>query len=264
MHPRISLNTISSLTWPLADDLAMLDRLDAPRFGFPLLKISDDIDAGIAAISESGRSVTCVAASTASLLTPEEALAGLTPAIDAAHALDSPLCYFTSGPTPVGTSTDQAFEELVAAIASPIAYAQELGVQLAVENNSVTNRTLGFVHTVADTFWLSRETGLGVCLELQNCWYERDLPRLFRENVSRLGLVQVSDFLVGEDLRLNRRALGDGSMPLAWLIETLLDAGYDGLFDIEVIGPSVDREGPEKALHRSVDWLSELLAELGA
>ena len=84
------------------------------------------------------------------------------------------------------------------------------------------------------------------------------------QHVARLGIVQVSDFRVGEALRLNRRVPGDGSMPLAWMIETLLEAGYPGLFDIELIGPSVDAEGPEAALRRSVDWLGERLTEYGA
>ena len=48
------------------------------------------------------------------------------------------------------------------------------------------------------------------------------------------------------------------------MIETLLEAGYPGLFDIEVIGPSIDAEGPEAALRRSVEWLSERLTEYGA
>jgi sugar phosphate isomerase/epimerase len=53
-------------------------------------------------------------------------------------------------------------------------------------------------------------------------------------------------------------------MPLVWMISELLQAGYPGLFDIEVIGPSIDAEGPEAALRRSADWLSDLLTELGA
>ncbi len=266
MHPRISLNTISSLTWSLEDDLAMLDRLEAPNFGFPLLKIENDLGSGIEKIRTTGRPVACVAASTAnaSMLTSEDALAVLAPAIDAAQALDCPLCYFTSGPTPERMPTDQACQALAAALPSSMAYARDKGVRLAIENNSVTNRSLGFVHTLVDTIRVCDETGLQICLELQNCWYEADLPRLFRENVSRIGIVQVSDFRVGEELRLNRRALDDGSMPLVWMIEALLDAGYDGLFDIEVIGPSIDQEGPESALRRSADWLSERLEEVGA
>lgn len=266
MHPRISLNTISSLTWPLQRDLAMLDRLGASCFGFPLLKIEDDIEAGIQAIRTNGPPVSCVAASTAdvSLLTSQSALEALAPAIDVAQAVDSPLCYFTSGRTPARLPTDQAFDQLVAALPASVDYARQKGVQLAVENNSVTNRTIGFVHTLVDTLRLSAEADLTICLELQNCWYERDLPRLFREGISRIGLVQVSDFRVGEELRLNRRPLGDGSMPVSWLVEQLLEAGYAGCFDIEVIGPSVDQEGPEEALRRSADWLSERLVEMGA
>jgi len=266
MHPRISINTISTLAWPLADDLALLDRLDAPSFGFPLLKIEDDLDGGVAAIRKTGRKVACVAASSAdaSLLDPDDALAVLRPAIDVAQALSSPLCYFTTGRTPPRMTTDDACAALVAALPPAIAYAKARGVALAVENNSVTTRRTGFVHTLPDSVRLAEETGTLICLELQNCWYERDLARLFREHVAHLGIVQVSDFRVGEALRLNRSVPGDGSMPLAWMIGALLDAGYAGLFEIELIGPHVDAEGPEAALRRSVDWLGERLTELGA
>jgi sugar phosphate isomerase/epimerase len=266
MHPRISINTISSLTWPLVDDLALLDRLGATRLGFPLLKIENDVESGVEEIRQTGIEVACVAASTAeaSLLDPEDALEALRPAIDVADALGSPLCYFTSGRTPERMSTDDAFAALVAALPPSVAYAADRGVRLAVENNSVTNRNIGFVHTLPDAIQLAREADIQICLELQNCWYERDLSRLFRDHVAHIGIVQVSDFRVGEELRLNRRVPGDGSMPLVWMISELLQAGYSGLFDIEVIGPSIDAEGPEAALRRSADWLSDLLTELGA
>jgi sugar phosphate isomerase/epimerase len=48
------------------------------------------------------------------------------------------------------------------------------------------------------------------------------------------------------------------------MIGQLLEAGYDGLFEIELIGESIEAEGPEAALRRSVEWLSEQLTELGA
>lgn len=266
MHPRISLNTISSLTWPLERDLAMLERLGAPHFGFPLLKLEGDVGSGIEQIRDSDRPVACVAASTAraSLLTSEDALAALAPAIDVAHAVQSPICYFTSGTTPERMPTDEARDALVAALPASTEYARRKGVRLAIENNSVTNRSIGFVHTLVDTIRLCEEADLEICLELQNCWYEADLPRLLGEHIARVGIVQVSDFRVGESLQLNRRVLGDGSMPLPWLIEILLEAGYEGVFDIETIGPSIDEEGPESALRRSAEWLSGLLEELGA
>lgn len=266
MHPRISINTISTLSWSLADDLALLERLDAPNFGLPLLKLERDVDAGIAAIRKAGRPVACVAASTAdvSLLDPEAALAVLRPAIDVARALASPICYFTSGRTPPRMTTDDACAALAKALVPAIDYAAGQGIRLAIENNSMSNRRGGFVHTLRDTIRLCEETGVGICLELQNCWYERDLARLFREHVDRIALVQVSDFLVGDPLWLNRRVPGDGSIPLEFMLGALLEAGYAGLFDIEVIGPQIDAEGPEAALERSAAWLGARLEELGA
>lgn len=266
MHPRISINTISTLAWPLADDLALLDRFGPCPFGFPLLKIEEDLEAGIAAICRTGRRVACVAASsaTASLLDPDDALAVLRPAIETAEALASPLCYFTSGHSPERMTTDEACETLARSLGKSVAFAASRGIRLAIENNSMTTRKSGFVHTLADSIWLAEAADLQICLELQNCWYERELARLFQKHVSRLGIVQVSDFRVGEELRLNRRVPGDGSMPLEWLLGALLDAGYAGLFELELIGPAIDAEGPEVALRRSVDWLSERLTKLGA
>jgi len=266
MHPRISINTITTLAWPLADDLALLERFGDAPFGFPLLKIENDLEAGVEAIRRTGRRVACVAASTAdaSLLDPNDALAVLRPAIDVAQRLGSPLCYFTSGRAPARMTTHEACDQLVRALGPAVAHARSRGVRLAIENNSMTTRKSGFVHTLEDSIWLAESADLQICLELQNCWYERDLRRMFREGVPRFGIVQVSDFRVGEELRLNRRVPGDGSMPLEWMIRELLDAGYDGLFEIELIGPALDAEGPESALRRSVDWLSERLTEYGA
>src|SRR5579859_7076172 len=73
LHPRVSINTLSSFNWPLAQDLALLATLGVRHFGFPMLKIEADIPAGIGAIRASGLDVACVAASASnsSLLDPD-------------------------------------------------------------------------------------------------------------------------------------------------------------------------------------------------
>jgi sugar phosphate isomerase/epimerase len=266
VHPRVSINTLSSFNWPLAQDLALLKELGVQHFGFPMLKIDTAVPAGIAAIRASGLNVASVAASASysSLLEPESALAALKPAIDVAAALGSPLCYFTSGTSPADTSTDALCEALSAALQPSNAYAAERGVRLAIENNSVTTRHMGYVHTIRDAIQLAEEAGIQICLELQNCWVERGLPDLFRRHAGLFGVVQVSDYKVGEELRLNRRVPGDGSMPLVWLIEQMLEAGYTGLFEIEVLGPHIEAEGYPSAIRRSADWVSNLLDRCGA
>jgi sugar phosphate isomerase/epimerase len=57
---------------------------------------------------------------------------------------------------------------------------------------------------------------------------------------------------------------GDGAIPLERLLAQLLDAGYPGPFDLELLGPEIDREGPDAALRRGADWLRAALARLGA
>jgi len=266
LHPRVSINTLSSFNWSLERDLTLLAELGVRHFGFPMLKIEKDVPGGIAAIRTSGLDVACVAASASnsSLLDGDAALAVLKPAIDTASTLGSPLCYFTSGKSPPGGTTDAACAALVAALGPARIYAAERGVRLAIENNSVTTRHIGFVHSLRDAIQLAEEADIQICLELQNCWVERGLAHLFRAHAGRLGVVQVSDYLVGEDMRLNRRVPGDGSIPLVWLIEQLLEAGYGGLFEIEVLGPHIESEGYDAAIRRSADWLSGVLERCGA
>jgi sugar phosphate isomerase/epimerase len=266
MHPRVSINALSSFNWPLAQDLALLKELGVRHFGFPMLKIDADVPAGTAAIRASGIDVASVAASAShsSLLEADAALAALKPAIDTAATLGSRLCYFTSGTSPSGSNTDALCAALAAALQPANAYAAQRGVRLAIENNSVTTRHMGFVHTIRDAIQLAEEADIQICLELQNCWVERDLPQLFRAHAGRFGVVQVSDYKVGEEVRLNRRVPGDGSMPLVWLIEQMLEAGYTGLFEIEVLGSHIESEGYPSAIRRSADWLSNLLDRLGA
>ena len=265
MHPRVSINALSSFNWPLAQDFALLKELDVRHYGFPMLKIDADVSAGIAAVRASGLNIASVAASAShsSLLEADSALAALKPAIDTAAALNSPLCYFTSGTSPADTSTDALCEALTKALQPANAYAAERGVRLAIENNSVTTRHMGYVHTIRDAIQLAEEAGIQICLELQNCWVERGLPELFRKHAKLFGVIQVSDYKVGEELRLNRRVPGDGSMPLEWLIGQALEAGYTGLFEIEVLGPHIESEGYPSAIRRSAEWLSNLLDRLG-
>jgi sugar phosphate isomerase/epimerase len=266
LHSRVSINTLSSFNWPLAQDLALVAELGVRHFGFPMLKIDEDVPGGVAAIQASGLDVACVAASASnsSLLDPDAAFAVLKPAIDTATTLGSPLCYFTSGKSLPGGTTDAACEALVAALQPARAYAAQRGVRLGIENNSTTTRHLGFVHTLRDAIQLAEEADIQICLELQNCWVERGLAGLFRAHAGRFGVVQVSDYRVGEDVRLNRRVPGDGSIPLVWLIEQLLEAGYTGLFEIEVLGPHIEAEGYAPAIRRSADWLSGVLERCGA
>jgi sugar phosphate isomerase/epimerase len=56
---------------------------------------------------------------------------------------------------------------------------------------------------------------------------------------------------------------GDGAIPLERILGWILEAGFEGAFDLELIGPRIDREGHVQAVRRAGDWLGETLVRLG-
>jgi sugar phosphate isomerase/epimerase len=73
----------------------------------------------------------------------------------------------------------------------------------------------------------------------------------------------VSDYAVGTLSTPNRLVPGDGDIPIERILRDVLDAGYTGMFDIELIGPRIEDEGYGPAISRSVDWLTGALTRLG-
>lgn len=263
-HPRISVSVVSAMRWPVARTLDFLSGLGVAAVSLTMARLGNPPDEVIDLIGGSGMKVASVGTGGASLIDDAQTTLGhLRPLIDVAAALNCPSAFTVSGPAPERMPTDEAFDRLVAMMGLANGYAIQSGVRLGVEHNSIANRELGFVSSLAAACELGAQADLGVVVELQNCWHERDLPRLFREHHERFLIVNVSDFKVGEDLKFNRRVPGDGSIPLEWLIGELLDAGYTGYFDIEFLGPAIEAEGYETAIARSVEWLAERLTRWG-
>lgn len=263
-HPRISVTTISSWSWSVEQDISFLKQEGIAAMGVPMTKFGEHRDEAIAAVARSGLAITAVSAGVGSMIDSQaQTLAALKPSIDAARAMGASSLYFLTGPTPPAMATDEAFAAFLSCIPATLAYAREQGVALSVEHNSMSSREIGFVHTLEGAEQLCREAGLGICLELQNCWFEPNLARRFRDTIDLITIAQVSDYLVGETIKMNRRVPGDGSMPLEWLLGHLLDAGYKGYFEIEVVGPAIEAEGYESAIRRSVEWLDQRLVGWG-
>jgi sugar phosphate isomerase/epimerase len=264
VHPRVSVNPISSFNWTLEQDVDFYECVGVETIAIPFFKFADRPREGIEAIRRAGfRCSTLSTGGPCLIESGAQTLEILTGAIDVASALDCPSFYTVTGPTLPRMTTDDAYARLVETLGPANAYARSRGVRLAIEPTAIATRHHGFVHTLADAVDLSRDADIGICLDLQNCWYERSLPRLFRQNVDRFVVVQVSDFLVSEELRFNRRVPGDGSMPLEWMLGLLLDSGYQGYFDLEILGPAIEAEGYPSAIRRSVDWMSERLGTWG-
>lgn len=192
-----------------------------------------------------------------------EATANLLQAIDIAATLGATNVYLLTGGR--GSLTwEQAAERFADLVATCKARAQASGVTLLVENASSFNADIHIAHTLADTITLAEIAGIGVCIELHACWAEAGLEGLLRRAIPITGLVQVSDYVLGDRTAPCRAVPGDGTIPLQRILGGVLDAGYQGLFDLELVGPRIEAEGAGAATTRGAQRLSELLTTLGA
>ena len=117
-----------------------------------------------------------------------------------------------------------------------------------------------------DAVDVAERTGLGVIVDFANCWMERDLGEVIARAAPHIALVQIDDVVIGGPGRPSpggRVNIGDGDLPVQRLLQYVLAAGYQGPFDLEVLGPVVEAEGYEASLRRGVALASGFLTEAG-
>ncbi len=188
-----------------------------------------------------------------------EAAGSLSRALAIARALGAKSLYLLTGGR--GSLDWDAAAERFATLIAPF---RECGIPLLIENASALNADIHMAHTLRDTIELAEQAGIGLCIDLHSCWAEAGLASLFRRASPLIGLVQPSDYILGDRSTPCRAVPGDGAIPLERLIGELLEAGYQGVFDIELLGPRIETEGPRIAIQRAAEHMSEILVRLGA
>jgi sugar phosphate isomerase/epimerase len=192
-----------------------------------------------------------------------EPRADLSRMIEAAQALGARTVYLVSGGHGSLTWEDAA-ETFSRAIAPCVEQAKAAGVELAVENALALQADRHITHSLRDAVTLAERSGIGVCIDIFGCWAEAGLRESIERAVALGGLVQVSDYILGDRFLPSRAVPGDGAIPLERILEWILAAGYSGGFDFELIGPRIDQEGHLDATRRAATNVSELLESLGA
>lgn len=83
-----------------------------------------------------------------------------------------------------------------------------------------------------------------------------DLPAL----TPHIGIVHLGDRSRPHSVDQDRLPLGAGSLQLSELVRGLLDAGYVGDFDVELIGPAIEHGNYEALLKGSQEFFERVLA----
>ena len=268
MHPRVSLSAISTASWGLDEDLAFYAQAGVTNVGISVAKLERfGWDEGTRLVVDAGLRVTNLIGLGPFHLAEQDRWESqrerLGRVLDTATAVGAECVVFTTGPAGPLPWEDAA-DALEAALAPVLADARGRGVLFAIEHTNSLRVDVSFVHTLRDALDLARRLDAGVCMEVNACWAERGLAATIAGGVDHLRLVQVSDFAVGTLSTPNRLVPGDGDIPLERILGQVLAAGYEGCFDLELIGPGIEEEGYRSACRRSIDRLAELLDSLAA
>jgi sugar phosphate isomerase/epimerase len=179
-------------------------------------------------------------------------------AAETAAAVGGRAVYFCSGsPGPV------RYEEAAGALAERLAEVRravaDTGVRLLLENTLSSRSDCSFVFTLADALAIAERADIGVCCDLYCCWMEPGLSATVARAAGqgRLGMVQVSDRCLTSLAQPDRRVPGDGDLPLASLMADVRAAGFQGPWDLELLGPEIEREGPGSAVARGLQALNQ-------
>jgi len=267
MHPRVSLSAISTFGWDLDADLAFYERAGVTAIGASLAKLeAAGLEAGARRLRDSGVRVTnLIGIGPFRLDDPSQWPAQrdrVRAALDASEAVGAECMILTTGPAGALAWEDAALA-LEDALGPLVTDARKRELPFGLEHTNSLRVDVGFVHSLRDVVDLARVLGIGVCVETNACWAERGLAQTITDGVDTFRIVQVSDFAVGTLSTPNRLVPGDGDIPLERILGQVLEAGYGGCFDLELIGPRIDDEGYESACTRAIAALGELLHRLG-
>jgi sugar phosphate isomerase/epimerase len=183
--------------------------------------------------------------------------------IDLAVAVGAAAMYGLAGPR-TSARWDACADAYVNAVGELAGYAAGRGVTLAIEPTSWLYADLTFIHTFHDALLVALRAGMGICLDAFHVWTEAGLREDIGEHAGLIAHVQLSDMTRGSRALPCRAVPGDGDVPLAAVVQWLLDAGYPGVFDCELNGPAIDAIGHHAAAAQTANWLDKLLEELAA
>jgi sugar phosphate isomerase/epimerase len=266
VHPQVSVSAVSSRKWTLDEDLSFWAESGIDHVGLSLRKLeAAGIDAATRRIVDAGLRVSNIVElgwwdlRDEATWAPQQAR--LLAAVDAASAFGGCLVLTTGPAHPM--EWDDAVGALDAAITPLRDHARARGVPLTVEPTNQLRLDLSFCTTVRDGVDLARALGVGLCVECNSSFAERDLIATLSGATDVLAHVQVSDFVIGSLSTPDRAVPGDGDIPLARLLPAIQGLGYVGAYELEMVGPRIEAEGYASAIERGIATLGSILAPTG-
>jgi sugar phosphate isomerase/epimerase len=269
MHERVSVSSLCFMGAPLDDQERYWRELEPKRISFVSLQVFQEGEDKARAIVEKGNyRVETISHpfSMEPLPQNEEEWQPLRESLSRtilfAKSIGAQSIYMVTGGRG-RRSWEEAAEIFSAAVAPGAAEAREADIPLLIETAPFVYAGNHIPHSLRDTVTLAEMAGIGVCIDLFSVWSEAGLKQTIERALPISHLVQVGDYVFGDKSLPMRAVPGDGDIPIATIIEWIVKGGYADGFDLELLGPRIDKEGQVNAARRAAQYVGDVLEKLG-
>jgi sugar phosphate isomerase/epimerase len=266
MHQAISINTLCLAPAPLAAQIETIARLGAHGISPELEQVKEaGVQESAVQLRDSGLAVATLTHRSFGFSTTQETQAArerLFATIEIASAIGAQNIIMTTGGRGQHAWSDAA-KRFAEAIIPCAEAAREAGIGLGIEPTSHLYSDVSIVHRLSDTITLARQAGISVMADLFACWVDADIETALADAAPLSPLAQICDYVYGDRGLPCRAVPGDGAVPYERFIPIMIDAGFKGWWDLEIIGPRLQAEGQEAGLRRAAAHIGRLLEAAG-
>ncbi|MFH1919230.1 MAG: sugar phosphate isomerase/epimerase family protein [Planctomycetota bacterium] len=245
---QLSINETTTFRWSFEEDVLSYAATAIPAIGVWRQKLSDCGEArGIELLAESGLRVSHLFWAGGFTGSDGRSFrASVDDAVEAlrtANALRTGTLVVYSGAR-AGHTFNHARRLIREALKELAPLAAELGVSLAVEPmHPGCAAEFTFITDVDEVLDLLEAVGseqVKIVFDTYHLGQDRQILDRIPEIAPRVAIVQLGDAREPPDGEQNRCRLGDGAVPLKEIVDALAAAGYDGFYDVELLGEEIE------------------------
>lgn len=267
---RIAVSEFSTLKWAFEEDVAGFGALGFGAIGVCRQKLADyGVEKGAELLIERAMQVSSLqwaggftGADGRSFV---EAVEDAQSAVYEAALLGAE-CLIVHGGGRNGHTSGHAMRLIRNALRELTPLAQDYGIKLAIEpTHPVTGRDCSFVHQIDRALELIAEFGshnVGLVCDTYEIGHDDACMHTLESAIDQICLIQIADACYEQTEEPDRRIPGEGCLPLREMISLLTAHGYDGFYELELLGPELSHLAYETILMRARKAMSLIGAAL--
>jgi len=261
------MNELTTYRWTFEEDVQNYVEVGIPAISVWRDKLADfGEERGVELINESGLAVAALqwagGFTGSDGRTYKESVDDAREAIELAAALHSKCLIVYSGARG-GHTHNHARRLLRAAIAELLPLADEFGVKLAIEPmHPGCAAEWTFLTDLNDTLEFMRSfesPQIQLAFDAYHWAHDPAIISRIADIAKQTAIVQLGDAKSPPDGEQNRCRIGEGALPLRDIVSAFLNAGYDGYFDVELMGEELEDADYRDLIIHSRDTVASMV-----